>query len=68
VTKKKETVDYSRSCAFPAQSLSGPISADHTTKFYCLKFETPSIWKAIFPYLFPPGIYQAVTTQGIGFT
>jgi hypothetical protein len=25
------------------------------TKIYCLRFETPSTWKARLPYLYPPG-------------
>jgi hypothetical protein len=29
--------------------------ARFTMTFYCLRFETPSTWRARFPYLYPPG-------------
>jgi hypothetical protein len=39
----------------PARPVSGPSPAGLMTTFYCLRFETPSIWRAMSPYLYPPG-------------
>jgi hypothetical protein len=40
----------------PAQSFSGPSPSGLMTIFYCLRFETAPTWRAMYPYLFPPGI------------
>jgi hypothetical protein len=39
----------------PAQSFSGPSPAGLMTTFYCLRFETPTTWRARSPYLYPIG-------------
>jgi hypothetical protein len=48
-------VVYSCYWAWPAQSFFSPSSTGLMTKCYSLKFETPPIWRARFPYLFHPG-------------
>jgi hypothetical protein len=37
----------------PAQSFSGPSPAGLVTKFYSFRFETPTIWRGMCPYLYP---------------
>jgi hypothetical protein len=49
------SVVYSCSWSSPAQSFSGPILAGLMTIFDCLRFQTPSTWRASSPYLYPPG-------------
>jgi hypothetical protein len=49
------SVIYSCYWASSAQRFSGPSSRVSITKFYILKFEAPSIWRARFPCLSPPG-------------
>jgi hypothetical protein len=39
----------------PPQSISGPSPAGLMTIFYCLRFQTPSTWRARSPYLYRPG-------------
>jgi hypothetical protein len=39
----------------PAQSFLGPSPVRLVTIFYWLRFETPPIWRARSPYLYPPG-------------
>jgi hypothetical protein len=41
--------------ALPAHSFSGLIPSRLITIFYSLKFETPSTWRAMSRYLYPPG-------------
>jgi hypothetical protein len=45
------------SCCWPspAQSFLSQNPAGLMTIFYCLRFETPPIWRARSPYLYPPG-------------
>jgi hypothetical protein len=51
-----------------ASTFSGPIPAGLMTTFYCLKFETPPIWRARSPYLYPPQEYGGpVIPPGTGF-
>jgi hypothetical protein len=38
----------------PAQSFSGLSPAGFMIIFYCLRFETPPIWRSKSPYLYPP--------------
>jgi hypothetical protein len=51
--KRVGSVVYSCCWAWPVQSFLGPSPMGLMTIFYCLKFETPPIWRARFPYLFP---------------
>jgi hypothetical protein len=37
------------------------------TTFYCLRFETPSTWRARAPYLYPPGTGCPVIPPSTGF-
>jgi hypothetical protein len=39
----------------PAQSFSGPSLAGLMATFYCLRFETPPVWRTRSLYLYPPG-------------
>jgi hypothetical protein len=39
----------------PAQSFLGPSPAGLVTVLYSLRFETPPTWRAMSPYLYPPG-------------
>jgi hypothetical protein len=39
----------------PAQSFSGQSPGGLMIIFYCLRFETPQIWRARFSYLYPTG-------------
>jgi hypothetical protein len=64
---KKRICRLQLQLGFTSAVFLGSDSCETHDKFYCLKFETPSIWKAMFPYLFLPGICQTVTTQGTGF-
>jgi hypothetical protein len=51
----------------PAQSFSAPSPAGLMTTFYCLRFETPPTWKAMFPCLYPQGIgWPGYTPQAQG--
>jgi hypothetical protein len=43
--------------SWPAQLSSGPSPAGLITIFYCLRFETPAIWRARSPYIHPPGTW-----------
>jgi hypothetical protein len=38
----------------PAQSFLGPSATELVTIFFCLRFETPSTWRARSPYLYSP--------------
>jgi hypothetical protein len=49
------SVIYGCCWASPAQSFLGLSPVGLVTIFYFLNFETPPIWRARFPYLFPPG-------------
>jgi hypothetical protein len=50
------TSSLTRGCSpSSAQIFSGPSLAGLITIFYCLRFETPSTWRARSPYLYPPG-------------
>jgi hypothetical protein len=57
VTSSLTTGWVSYNCCWPsrAQLFSGPSPAKLITTFYCLRFETPAIWRATSPYLYPPG-------------
>jgi hypothetical protein len=49
------SVVYNCCWPLPAQWFSGSSPARLMTIFYCLRFETPSTWRAKSPYLYPPG-------------
>jgi hypothetical protein len=50
----------------PAQLFSGPSPAGLMTIFYCLRFETPQIWRAGSPYLFPRKSVAQLYLQALG--
>jgi hypothetical protein len=50
---ENRSVVYSCCWSLPAQSFLGLSPAGLVTIFYCLRFETPSTWRATSPY--PPG-------------
>jgi hypothetical protein len=49
------SVVYNCCWPLPAQSFSGPSSAELMTVFCCLRLKTPPTWRARSPYLYPPG-------------
>jgi hypothetical protein len=46
---------YNSCWSSPAQSFLGPSPAGLVTIFYCLRFETPPIWRTRSPYLYRSG-------------
>jgi hypothetical protein len=58
---------YNCCWASPAQSFLSPSPTGLVTIFYCLRFETPSIWRARSPYLYPPGTGWPSYTPSTGF-
>jgi hypothetical protein len=51
----------------PAQSYSVPSPAGLMTTFYCLRFETPPIWRTSSPCLYAQEQSDPVITPGTGF-
>jgi hypothetical protein len=49
------------------QPFSGSSLTELITTFYCLRFETPSTWRARSLYLYTPGIGGPVIPPGTGF-
>jgi hypothetical protein len=47
------SVVYSCCWSSPAQSFSASSTAGLRTVFYCLRFETPTTWRARSPHLYP---------------
>jgi hypothetical protein len=51
----------------PSPSFSGPSPAGLMTTFYCLRFESPPIWRPKSLYLYPPEQGGPVIPPGTGF-
>jgi hypothetical protein len=61
-----ESVVYNCYWPSPAQSFSGPSLEGLVTIFYCLRFETPQIWRARSPELYPAGTGWPSYTPRLG--
>jgi hypothetical protein len=55
LSRENGSAVYNCCWSSPAQSYLGPSPAGLLTIFYCLRFETPPTWRAVSPYLYPPG-------------
>jgi hypothetical protein len=64
--RENRSVVYNCYWSLQAKSFSGTSPSGLSTIFFCLAFETPSIWWVRLPYLHAPGTGAPVIPPGIG--
>jgi hypothetical protein len=62
------SVVYNYCWPSPAYSYTGPSPAELMTKFYSLRFDIPTIWRAMSSYLYPQEQVGPVMPPGTGFS
>jgi hypothetical protein len=67
ILSEERTVIYNYCWSSPAQSFSGPSPGRLMTKFYCLRFESPSTLRVRSPYLYAAGTGWHKYTKDTGF-